>query len=627
MALQGSQIAYLLDSAPLLCLIPSSMDKAYSKIRITALILAACTFVLVALGAFVRATNAGLACPDWPLCFGRAIPAHFQSGIAQEVGHRFLASFVVLLTLILGYQVHKQKKIYPSLWKMFLCVVALLFIQVILGGLTVILRLNPFIVTAHLALGTLFLQSVLLIATKGREAGAKLAPSRARALLFLAVCVFIQILLGGFVGSSGAGLACESVLLCEPLRFLPTEPTGLQIVHMLHRTFGLGIFFFSLFLALVVQKESGYEKSRELWLIVSLIVFQIILGLSNVYFKIPVPVTILHLIIAQLILYRAVQYVRAYSDNPSNADFLANQSTETPVLPTILSDYLNLCKPKIIVLLLISTYCPMVLASGGELSASLAMIALVGGALVSASASALNCVIEKDSDAKMNRTKDRPIAAGRLTQREGTVFAIVIGLIGLAVLYFGANPLAAGLSLFGHVFYVYIYTILLKRNTPQNIVIGGAAGAVPPLVGWAAVTGSINTTAVLLFLVIFLWTPPHFWALALNKNEDYKRAGIPMLPVTSGERVTHLQMFYYALSLIPFSIWLVFSDPYLGSFSLVTLLLLGFIFAFKTWQLKVLGEKGAGVEEKEKKAWDVFGFSLVYLALFFVCLVVDSLVV
>lgn len=604
------------------------MESSYSKIRITALVLAICTFVLVALGAFVRATSAGLACPDWPLCFGRAIPAHLSSGIAQEVAHRFLASFVVLLTLFLGLQVYARKKENPALWRIVISLFFLLIAQVFLGGLTVLLRLNPFIVTAHLALGTLFLQSVLLIATKSSTANSyKLARSRVRALLFLAVCVFIQIILGGFVGSSGAGLACEGLPLCEKLSFLPTEPTALQVIHMLHRTFGLCILIFSLFLAISIQKEAGYQRSKELWLIVSLIVIQMFLGLSNVYFEIPASITIVHLIFAQLILYKAVQYVRAYSFAPeSAADLFSVETKETPVLPSILSDYLSLCKPKIIVLLLISTYCPMVLASGGKLEASLAFAALIGGALVSASASAINCVFEKDSDALMNRTKNRPIAAGRLSQKEGLIFAIVIGAIGLVVLYFACNPLAAALSLFGHFFYVFIYTIWLKRRTPQNIVIGGAAGAMPPLVGWAAVTGSVNLTALLLFLVIFLWTPPHFWALALNKNEDYQRANIPMLPVVAGEAATHKQMFYYALSLIPFSIWLVFSDPYLGNFSLVALLALGIVFAFKTWQLMDLGKKGAEKEVREKKAWDVFGFSLVYLALFFVCLVVDSIV-
>jgi len=164
----------------------------------------------------------------------------------------------------------------------------------------------------------------------------------------------------------------------------------------------------------------------------------------------------------------------------------------------------------------------------------------------------------------------------------------------------------------------------LKRSTPQNIVIGGAAGAIPPLVGWVAVTGGFDFTAILLFLIVFLWTPPHFWALALNKNEDYRRAKIPMLPVVSGEQATHLQMLLYALSLIPVSIWLVFSDPLLGWFSFITLTLLGLIFSWKVYQLKNL--VGADTETKTKKAWDVFGFSLIYLALFFFCLVVDATV-
>jgi len=285
-------------------------------------------------------------------------------------------------------------------------------------------------------------------------------------------------------------------------------------------------------------------------------------------------------------------------------------------------DVVSLTKPKVMVLLLVSTVCPMVLAASGRPDLTLVLITLLGGALISGSASALNCVWDRDIDRLMQRTADRPLAAGRMTATTAIVFSFVIGLIGLIVLAVGANPLAATVALFGHLFYVLVYTMWLKRTTPQNIVIGGAAGAVPPVVGWVAVTGSIDLTAVLLFLLVFLWTPPHFWALALNKNEDYRRADVPMLPVVSGEKVTHVQMLVYAVLLLPVSILLVVSDARLSWFSLVSMALLSVVFIAKTYRLKQAGEEDPS--EKESRAWDVFGFSLIYLTLFFVVLVVDS---
>ena len=289
---------------------------------------------------------------------------------------------------------------------------------------------------------------------------------------------------------------------------------------------------------------------------------------------------------------------------------------------TWIVDVISLAKPRILTLLLIATCCPMILAGHGRVPLEMFMAALFGGALISGSASVINCIWDRDIDAVMERTRNRPLPAKRLSVMTAAVFALLLGVGGFVVLYAGLNPLAAYTALFGHFFYVVIYTMWLKRSTPQNIVIGGAAGAIPPIVGWVGVTGRLDLEAWLMFLLIFLWTPPHFWALALNKNSDYARAGVPMLPVVAGEKATHRQMLWYALSLIPVSLVLVLANEELGWFSMVTLLSLGFVFAFKVYQLKLIDENN--VPAKTKKAWDVFYFSLLYLALFFVCLVVDS---
>lgn len=291
----------------------------------------------------------------------------------------------------------------------------------------------------------------------------------------------------------------------------------------------------------------------------------------------------------------------------------------------VLGDYVSLTKPRIILLLLISTYCPMVLASGGEVFSAVVFWTLLGGALTAGSACAMNCVFDRDIDAVMRRTKGRPIPTGRISPVAAVCFSAAIGFLGIAIFFVLVNPLSAVVAFVGHAVYIFVYTIWLKRSTPQNIVIGGIAGAIPPVVGWVAVTGSVDIIGLLLFLVIFLWTPPHFWALALNKSADYERAGVPMLPVIAGEHATCRQMLSYALCLFAITLLLVTANPHLEWFSFVCMLSLGLIFISKLFELKRL--TAADSPLRSRIAWNVFGFSIVYLALVFLCLVVDSTIV
>ena len=210
-----------------------------------------------------------------------------------------------------------------------------------------------------------------------------------------------------------------------------------------------------------------------------------------------------------------------------------------------LVDYFELTKPRIIVLLLITTLAAMIMAARGLPPLGIMLWTLIGGALAAGSAGAFNCVYDADVDALMKRTMNRPIPAGRIGVERALVFAALLGIAAFAILALLVNPLAAWLSLAGNAYYVLIYTVWLKRRTPQNIVIGGAAGAVPPLVGWAAVTGTLGAPAILLFVLIFLWTPPHFWALALMTETDYAKAGIPMLPNVAGVERTKREIVVY----------------------------------------------------------------------------------
>lgn len=315
-----------------------------------------------------------------------------------------------------------------------------------------------------------------------------------------------------------------------------------------------------------------------------------------------------------------------------NKSSLINNSVKDGVSKTFgilskIAALYELGKPKVLSLLLITTACPMVLAASGRFYFYSILCAVIGGALVSSSASVINCIWDMDIDKIMSRTKNRPLVSGRISPLTASIYAFLIGLIGVVFLAITLNPLAAFLALSGHFFYVFIYTMWLKRTTPQNIVIGGAAGAVPPLVAWAGMTGKIELQALLLFLFVFLWTPPHFWALALNKNDDYKKAKIPMLPVIYGEKVTHLQMLCYSISLLPVGILLVLTDSSLGVLSFLVFLASGSYFVYQNYKLFMLGKKLPSIELEEKKtklAWQIFGFSIIYLALIFFVMVIDS---
>ena len=281
--------------------------------------LAGLSLILVALGGYVRGTGAGLSCPDWPLCYGKAVPPDFGNGVAQEVVHRYIASGVSLLTFVFAFLAFRSRKTSPQLWKAALAVVIVLFFQVILGGLTVLMKLNPFIVTSHLALGTIFFQSFAFVAAdllfSPRVGMGEVLGTSRRELSLLLLLTYLQVLLGGFVGSSGAALACPDLPFCMG-QILPVGSTHQQEIHMLHR--GLAIMVF-LSIALVTVKDfrAHSEKSR-LWLGLALgfVTVQIVLGVLNVYLRVPVHVAVTHLVVAQGILFSLLQAWRVKSSYP-----------------------------------------------------------------------------------------------------------------------------------------------------------------------------------------------------------------------------------------------------------------------------------------------------------------------
>jgi protoheme IX farnesyltransferase len=282
--------------------------------------------------------------------------------------------------------------------------------------------------------------------------------------------------------------------------------------------------------------------------------------------------------------------------------------------------YLDLMKLRVVELLLVSTLPAMVLAAKGLPSFSLAAATIFAGTLAAGSANAFNMVIESDIDRLMERTSNRPIVTGVMSKTSAKVFATIIGIISLLIFWMFTTPLAALLALIAISFYVFVYTMALKRRTSQNIVWGGAAGCMPVLIGWAAVTDSLSTTALAFFMVIFFWTPPHFWALAIKYKDDYSAAGIPMLPVVATKARVHKEMWFHTIMMIACSIWLIISAG-LAMWSMVVTVLLGLVFARELLALK------EGSENYSKTAAKIFQWSITYLSLLSVVLVAAQLTV
>ena len=303
---------------------------------------------------------------------------------------------------------------------------------------------------------------------------------------------------------------------------------------------------------------------------------------------------------------------------PEHATAAPTTSAAAPRKRSVLAAYLALTKPRVIELLLVTTIPAMFLAERGIPSPWLVLVTLVGGAMSAGSANALNCVADSDIDAVMHRTKSRPLVSYEVPRRHALVFGIVLGVVSFAILWLGANLLAAVLSLAAILFYVFVYTLVLKRRTSQNIVWGGAAGCMPEGVGWAAVTAKVEWPALVMFGVVFLWTPPHFWSLAMKYKDDYARAGVPMLPVVATPRQVSARILVYSyatvactLLLVPATSWI-----YVG-FAVLT----GGAFLIVAQRLHAAVRSG-----RASNPMVLFHLSNSYLALLFVAIAVDSAV-
>jgi heme o synthase len=295
-----------------------------------------------------------------------------------------------------------------------------------------------------------------------------------------------------------------------------------------------------------------------------------------------------------------------------------NVSRQNQTFLQVIHSYYQLTKPRIIPLLLITTAGSMWIAAQGQVDPLLLLVTLTGGTLAAASAQTINCIYDRDIDYDMERTRHRPIPSGKVHPRDALIFAIALAVMSFTQLAVFANLLAACLAFSGIVFYVLIYTHWLKRHSTQNIVIGGAAGAIPALVGWAAVTGTLSWAAWLLFAIVFLWTPPHFWALALMIRDDYAKVGIPMLPVVQGDIATVRQIWYYTLVTVGTTILLFYPLHASGFVYAAIALSLGGLFVHKSWRL-------LQSPEDRTVARELFLYSISYMMLLCLGMVIDSL--
>ena len=589
--------------------------------RVLSVATAVVTYALVVLGGVVRVSGSGLGCPDWPLCHGHLLPPLNLHAII-EYSHRTTASLtsaLVLLTAAVAWLAWRKRRdlVIPAT-----VALGLLIVQVILGAITVRLELPPMIVLAHLATAMALLGAVCVTAVAAltpAPAGAIDRVARRRMLL-AAGGTYLLLISGSLVVGSAASGACNAWPLCGG-GFSPTFD-GLPAIQLLHRVIAAVIgLLIILSLASVLARHRRHAAVRAtVALTLAALAFQVVVGAAVVTLRLPAALRGLHLALASAVWAGTVilaVIVGRLSPHPALPQREREMDSVRRPARDVVLDYVSLAKPRIIPLLLITALGGMMMAERGWPSTGLVVLTLLGGALAAAGAGAINCWIDRDIDGEMLRTRRRPLPDGRIAPAHALLFGIVLGLMAFVLLAFWVNVLAATLAISGLLFYVFVYTLWLKRSTVQNIVIGGAAGAIPPVVGWAAVTHRVDLTAVYLFAIIFLWTPPHFWALALRLRGDYARAKVPMLPVVHGEAAARRQIVGYTLVLVAVTLAIVLTGV-LGPIYLVGAALLGAAFiALAVANL---------LAQRQRWSRILFDYSIAYLGLLFAVMVADRMI-
>ena len=590
------------------------------------------TIGLVVIGVIVRATDSGMGCPDWPLCYGQIIPPTTDSGdvIAYKAWlewiHRAIAAVIGLIVLAVVALALRNLKGRRSLQGASIALLGLVLFQAWLGRQTVLESNSGASVTAHLASAMAFVGlQVWVLARSGYAetlGGIRRASGSVVAPIVAAGAIYALLLFGSNMTGTDTGLLYQDWPLMGGTLFPPI--TELSTPMILHR-YATAIVALILISALwIVRREKGSPARVRQLLTYAAAVFavQCVIGAVQIFTKLAPWTQTLHVALATVIWILTVgaASIALLEGRVAGGSSPGGPKRSELTLRETIFAYVALTKPRIVELLLITTVPAMLLAAHGFPPLTLIAATLVGGTLSAASANVFNCIIDADIDAKMARTAARPLVTGRISIGAALLFASILGVASFLFLAFTTTMMAAFVSLLAIAFYVLIYTLILKRSTPQNIVIGGAAGALPPVIGWAAVTGDISLVPILLFALVFYWTPPHFWALALRIGPDYAAAGVPMLPVTAGPAETARQIWLYTILLVVMSLmlWVVAG---MGLVYLGAAIVGGGIFLLRAWRLRsdVLGD---GLL---RGATRLYRYSISYLTLIFAAIAIDSI--
>jgi heme o synthase len=589
-----------------------------TRFRRLAVVTIAATFVLIAVGGLVRATDSGLGCPDWPRCFGKLVPpAELHAWI--EHSHRLIASVVMALVawlVVAAWRTGQDRVVRRA------SVAALVMVlsQAVIGAFVVWWKLEAESVTLHLATALALVALLIYIGFRARwPADRSRRQGQDRRFVRLVAAgaglTYLQMLVGSTVTGYHAGLAYPLNVL------LPDLGPSVARIQLLHRTLAVlvGALVVATFLVARRTQRAHPTVTRLAGYAAGLVAVQIGLGVANVANRLSALTVVPHLAVGALLwgtmvalLLHADRFCGTPARDPAEPEPAAARSAGQSARA-----YFLLTKPRIIELLLVTTVPTMFIAARGVPSPWLMAATLFGGALSAASANVLNCYLDRDIDALMRRTARRPLPAHRVEPGDALRFGLVLGVAGFVWLWATVNLLSAVLATSAILFYVFVYTIGLKRRSTQNIVIGGAAGAVPVLVGWSAVTGRVDLPALVLFAIIFYWTPPHFWALSLRYKDDYAAAGVPMLPVVRGAKETSTQILYYTVLLVAVTL-LLYPAGRMGALYLAAAVALGGAFIWRALELRR--------DLDGRRAIRLFSFSNTYLALLFGAMALDAVV-
>jgi len=604
------------------------------RFQVLLIILISLIFLLVISGGIMSADDSISGCPDWPTCFGRwLLPLNSQT--SPDYLHRFTTAIIALFSIpLLLITVKNYRKEYRVLLPVLLFT-GLFIAQVLIGVLftePVKISIRNWITPVHFGLSLVSLAALLSVlvftispeinkikSTKIQYSSSlsireKIYKQSRILILLSSVAYLILLISGSTLTGKEISTACTGWPICEGNPVFWNSYTWMNMGHRF-------IVLISAVLLAILNAHNwrNYKHSNVILVAstASLVLFisQALLGVQMVV-EFPAYLLVLHratavtvfIILVILAYYLLTQDV---ASEYNSSDIITVTDFKSRIL-----NYFKLTKPVVVALLLVTTFAGMVIAEGQWPSKTIVFWTLLSGFLAAGGSGAINQYIDRIDDRKMQRTQKRPIPSGQITPAEGLAFGTAAVIISFFIMVAFVNVLAALLTLVGIIYYVVFYSLILKKSTVQNIVIGGGAGAIPPLVGWAAVTNGLNVPSLFLFAIIFIWTPPHFWALALVRRKDYARAGVPMLPVIRGEKETRWQILIYTIQLVILTLLM----PLFGlgeSIYLIGASLLGIWILLSAWRV--------WSNEGNKVAWKMYRYSSMYLAFLFIVLMADRL--